>query len=253
MNKIQEQLLHDDHTPARVHKRLTAPGPANKLSDAVLGGIDGCVTTFAVVAGAYGAGFSADVALVLGFANLLADGFSMAVSNYESVKAQGEYVDSLRRIEEEHIRVVPEGEREEIRQIYALRGFDGELLEQVVNVITADREQWVETMVREEYGVQTEVPNPWQAGVVTFTAFLLVGLVPLLPFLAPSLSLLQQFQISSVLAAIMFFVIGSLKSLVLARPILSSGFMTLLTGGGAAMLAYVTGVLLRGVFGIDAL
>ena len=56
MNKIQEQLLHDDHTPARVHQRLTAPGPTNKLSDAVLGGIDGCVTTFAVVAGAYGAG-----------------------------------------------------------------------------------------------------------------------------------------------------------------------------------------------------
>ena len=253
MNKIQEQQLHDDHTPARVHQRLTAPGPTNKLSDAVLGGIDGCVTTFAVVAGAYGAGFSADVALVLGFANLLADGFSMAISNYESVKAQGEYVDSLRRIEEEHIRVVPEGEREEIRQIYARRGFEGELLEQVVSVITADREQWVETMVREEYGVQTEVPKPWQAGIVTFTAFLLVGLVPLLPFLASSLSLLQQFQISSVLAAMMFFAIGSLKSLVLAKPVLSSGFMTLLTGGGAAMLAYVAGALLRGVFGIDAL
>ncbi|MCP5356898.1 MAG: VIT1/CCC1 transporter family protein [Pseudomonadales bacterium] len=253
MSKQQRQRLQEEHTPARVHQRLSAPGPSNRLSDAVLGGIDGCVTTFAVVAGAYGAGFSANVALVLGFANLLADGFSMAVSNYESVKAQSEYVDSIRRTEEEHIRVVPEGEREEIRQIYASRGFSGELLEQVVEVITADRKQWIDTMVREEYGVQTEVPDPWQAGLVTFAAFLVVGLVPLLPFLAPSLSLLQQFQISSVLAAVMFFAIGSLKSYVLARPVLKSGLMTLLTGGGAASLAYVTGALLRGVFGIDAL
>lgn len=253
MNKQQKQRLQDDHTPARVHQRLNAPGSSNRLADAVLGGIDGCVTTFAVVAGAYGAGFPANVALVLGFANLLADGFSMAVSNYESVKAQGEYVDSIRRIEEEHIQLVPEGEREEIRQIYASRGFEGELLEQVVEVITADRAQWVNTMVREEYGVQTEVPDPWQAGLVTFGAFLIVGLVPLLPFLVSALSLQQQFQISSVLAAVMFFAIGSLKSFVLAQPVLKSGLMTLLTGGGAASLAYFTGALLRGVFGIDTL
>lgn len=252
MSRDDMQQLHEEHTPSRVHQRLKRRDSSHILSDAVLGGIDGCVTTFAVVAGAFGAGFSSTVALVLGFANLLADGFSMAVSNYESVKAQHEYVDSLRDIEAAHIDRIPEGEREEVRQIYAAKGFSGALLEEVVAVLTSNKTQWIETMVREEYGVQTAIPDPRKAGLTTFVAFIVVGLVPLLPLLATSLSLLTQFQISSVLAGLMFFTIGSLKSYVLSQPIVKAGLMTLLTGGGAASLAYITGALLRTVFGIDA-
>lgn len=92
----RERLL-GDHQPTAVRNRLAAPARASTLPDAVLGGIDGCVTTFAVVSGAFGAGFSPQVALVLGFANLLADGFSMAVSNYEAglAFATGHFVQGL--------------------------------------------------------------------------------------------------------------------------------------------------------------
>ena len=115
------------------------------LGDAVLGAIDGTVTTFAVVAGAVGAGFPSMVIIVLGFANLFADGFSMAVSNYLGRKSQRQQVAQTRRWEERHIAEVPEGEREEIAQIFARKGFAGDVLERIVDTITADRRLWVDT------------------------------------------------------------------------------------------------------------
>lgn len=88
MPSTENERLLSEHQPNAVRARLAGPVKASTLPDAVLGGIDGCVTTFAVVSGAFGAGFSPQVALVLGFANLIADGFSMAVSNYEAGQAQ---------------------------------------------------------------------------------------------------------------------------------------------------------------------
>lgn len=253
MIRPESESLAFSHRPERVRHRLLAKQGNSLVSDAVLGAIDGCVTTFAVVAGAYGAGFPAMVALVLGFANLLADGFSMAVSNYESVRAQREYVESIRRTEEHHIELVPEGEREEIRQIFAGKGFEGVLLEDIVATITRDRALWVDTMLQEEYGLQTTFANPWKAGGTTFAAFLAVGMIPLLPMLVPGLQPERQFLLSSLLACAMFFAIGMLKSLVFSRPVLKAGLQTLFTGGAAAGLAYAAGIVLRAVFGIEAL
>ena len=247
--KTRTELL-SEHEPEAIARRLRHADRGENVSDAVLGGIDGCVTTFAVVSGAVGAGFPATVALVLGFANLFADGFSMAVSNYESIKAQREFSDTLRQTEEQHIDVVPEGEREEIRQIFAAKGFEGEVLERIVATISQDRRLWVDTMLTEEYGLQKTTPSPLRAALSTFAAFLLVGAVPLAPFLFPEMGMRQQFVLSALLAGVMFFSIGMLKSLVFAKPVLRAGLGTLLTGGAAAVLAYLTGYVLRTVFGL---
>jgi vacuolar iron transporter family protein len=85
--------MEADHSPEAVRRRLSERRGQGYVGDAVLGGIDGCVTTFAVVAGAVGGGFPGLVVVVLGFANLLADGFSMAVSNYQGTKSQIETVE----------------------------------------------------------------------------------------------------------------------------------------------------------------
>ena len=243
--------LQKDHQPKAIARRLQKASRSQLISAAVLGGIDGCVTTFAVVAGAFGAGFPNLVALVLGFANLLADGFSMAVSNYEAMQAQSELAESVRKSEREHIRQVPEGEREEIRQIFAGKGFDQPVLDAIVDTISQDERLWVETMLREEHGIQDMNDSPWRAALTTFGAFLLVGAMPLIPLLVPGFDMTQQFVVSSVIAAIMFFGIGSLKSLVLGLPVLRAGMKTLLTGGTAALLALLAGYLLRQLFGID--
>lgn len=252
MNRTRNEDLVREHQPEAIRQRLRQTPRSQNISDAVLGGIDGCVTTFAVVSGAVGAGFSASVALVLGFANLLADGFSMAVSNYESIKAQREFTEDIRKTEEMHIDEIPEGEREEIRQIFAQKGFQDEVLDQIVDTISEDRHLWVETMLTEEHGLQRHGPSPFRSAATTFGSFLLIGTMPLTPFFVPQLGMQNQFAISAILAGMMFFLIGMLKSLVFAKPIIRSGLGTLLTGGIAAGLAFATGHLLRSVFDIGA-
>ena len=110
-NSTLDELIRQ-HEPEAVAARLRGARSPQSVSDAVLGGIDGCITTFAIVTGVVGAGFPPHVSLVLGIAKLFADGLSMAVSNYESIKAHNDFVASVRREEEHHIEQVPEGERE---------------------------------------------------------------------------------------------------------------------------------------------
>ncbi|WOX04142.1 VIT1/CCC1 transporter family protein [Microbulbifer pacificus] len=245
----RQKLLHE-HRPENIAQRLGQPPRPERMSDLVLGAIDGCITTFAIVSGAFGAGFSPLVVLVMGVANLLADGVSMAVSNYEAVNAQQRFAEHARRTEEQHIRLVPEGEREEIRQIFAGKGFSGENLEHIVDTVTADRTLWVDTMLSEEYGLSLIDPNPLASAWWTFVAFVLVGLIPLLPFFFNGENFTQKFAISTALAGLVFFSIGLLKGWVFQSSLLRAGLGTFLLGSTAAGIAFAVGYLLQGMFGV---
>ncbi len=239
-----EQSIEHGHSSAEIAARL-ADGPrASYLRDWVYGGIDGAVTTFAIVAGVVGADLSARVVLILGAANLLADGFSMAAGNYAATKAEHDDYERIRRMEERHIRVAPEGEREEIRQLFQAKGFEGTDLERAVEVITSSTTRWVDMMMAEEHGVPPINRSPKMAALATFTAFLLCGLVPLLPFVA---SLAADVLLSVVMTALVFFAIGSLKSRWSTANWWWSGVETLLIGMAAAGVAYAVGVLLKSI------
>jgi VIT1/CCC1 family predicted Fe2+/Mn2+ transporter len=242
--------LQADHTPEAIAKRLQAAGHHSYLSDLVLGAIDGTVTTFAIVAGVAGAEMPHHVAIILGCANILADGFSMAVSNFLSTQAERHLVEQVRENEARHIDLFPEGEREEIRQIFAAKGFEGEVLDRIVEVITQNRKQWIDTMVTDEFGLQLSGPSPWRAAGATFLAFLVAGFVPLFPFFLPiTLEGRTIFLCSTVATMITFFLIGVAKGRVLGRSQLWSGLETLAVGGAAAFLAYGVGALLHAVLG----
>ena len=215
----------------------------------MLGGIDGCVTTFAVVAGAVGGGLPDTAIIVLGCANLLADGFSMAASNYLSVKSRREELHKARREEESHIARIPKGEREEIRQIFRKKGFAGRVLEKVVAVITRNKALWVDTMLTEERGLQLEDRLPLRAGLATYGPITAAGLMPLLPILIPGFPKAAELAASAVITAVAFLSIGILKGMVLRAPALRSGLETLAVGGAAAGLAYAAGRVLRGLYG----
>jgi VIT1/CCC1 family predicted Fe2+/Mn2+ transporter len=233
-----DESLESQHTPKAIQTRLSEATQHSYLGDFVLGAVDGTVTTFAVVSGVAGANLKPEVAIILGLANLLADGFSMAVGNYLSTKADRQVVDRVRQMEEAHIEQIPEGEREEIRQIFKAKGFDGALLEEIVTVITHDRKQWVDTMVTEEFGLRLESPSPGKAALTTFAAFVLAGAIPLVPFFLPFGS---TFLLSSGATAGAFFLIGVAKGYVVHRSLLLSGLETLGIGSVAALLAYLVG------------
>ncbi len=236
--------MEHDHSVEAIAERLAEPPSLSYLRDWVYGGIDGAVTTFAIVAGAVGADLSARVVLILGVANLVADGFSMAASNYSGTKTEHEEHAHLRAVEERHIDLEPDGEREEIRQIFRAKGFHGSDLERAVELITSDRDRWVETMLAEEYGLPRVIRSPFKAALSTFLAFVLCGAVPLLPFL---FDMPASFQLSLAMTALVFFLIGSTKSRWSPVSWWRSGAETLAIGLGAAALAFLIGHWLRQV------
>jgi len=238
----RHRVPEHEHSAEAIRVRLAAGPSHSYLRDWVYGGIDGAVTTFAVVSGVVGAQLSPAVLLILGVANLLADGFSMAASNFLATKAEREDVEHLEAIETRHVETDPEGEREEIRQIFERKGLEGDELARIVDLITADRRTWVRTMLTEEYGLPWQVRSPWRAGLSTFSAFLLCGLVPLIPFI---FGVAHAFWLATGLTGGVFFGIGSAKSRWSTRSWQRSGLETLLVGGVAAGLAFGVGVVLR--------
>lgn len=254
MNDEQEDLasLEADHTPEAVKRRLRTAPTGNYLRDFVYGAVDGTVTTFAVVAGSAGALLSSRIVIILGFANLLADGFSMSVSSYLSSRSERQIEDRARQQEEDQIRLIPEGEREEVRQIFAAKGFKGEDLERAVEVLTADRRLWVDTMLREELGLPMDRRSPLKGAAATFAAFLLIGFIPLAPFVWQAVTAVQIDRVffwSSVATAIAFFVVGAAKTKFVDSAWWSEGLKTLALGGAAATVAYVVGSLLNDIGG----
>lgn len=220
------------------------------VGDFVYGAIDGSVTTFAVVSGVAGAALSVNIVIILGLANLLADGFSMAVGNYLSSKSNVEFIEKERKREEWEIEHYPGGEVEEIRQIFIKKGLKGKNLEDVVKTITSNKKVWVDTMMADELNLIEDKTSPVKKGAVTFVSFAIVGSIPLIPyFLSFFFEAVKEivYPFSVIMTFIAFFFIGSVKVYVTEKNWFRSGLETLLVGGVAAIIAYSIGYLLRGL------
>jgi VIT1/CCC1 family predicted Fe2+/Mn2+ transporter len=217
------------------------------LGDMIFGANDGIVTTFAVVAGASGAALSSVVVIVLGFANLMGDGLSMGIGNYLGRKSEASYQKAQRekeRFEIEHLRQV---ELAETESILRERGYSGADLDAAMRVTTADEERWIDFMMRDELGiVEEKTDSPLGHGVATYLAFIVAGLIPLLPYLVPGLSEALALQFSIVLTALTLFVSGALRARVYPIPWWRAGLEMLLVGSLAAIAAYTVGKLGEG-------
>ena len=221
------------------------------IGEFVYGGIDGAITTFAVVAGAAGAEAAIHWVLIFGFANLIADGFSMSVGNYFAVKSEHDNYDKHEAIEYWEIENLREKEVEEIREIYEAKGFEGELLDQVVEVITSNDKVWVDTMMKEELEMIKDDKTPLNTAIATFISFNLIGLIPLLSYVLTIFITIDEailFPASCVGTAIALGIVGYMRGWVTQTGKLKAMIQTIMLGGLAAFLAYYVGEVLAQYF-----
>lgn len=225
------------------HKHNTIGG--KYLKDAVYGASDGIVTTFAIVAGVSGASLDATIVLILGFANLIADGFSMAAGNYLGTKSEQKYQNSERKVEEEEINYRPSQQTNEVKKIFEKKGFKGKVLEKIVHTITANKRLWIDTMLVEELGIIEERTNPKKAALATFGAFVIAGFMPLFIYvLASFINLSKTFLWACLITGLSLFVVGMLKAKITKSGVFKEAFEMLLVGGLAALVAYYVGLFL---------
>lgn len=220
------------------------------LKSIIYGGLDGIITTFAVVAGVAGASLNAGVVLILGFANLVADGISMAVGDFLSTKSEQEYHKKERERETWEVDNYPEGEKREMIEIYSEKGIPKKDAKTMVDILAKHKEAWVDVMMVEELGILEDDNSPWGNAIATFLSFALFGFIPLVAYvLARFLGVLEgsTFLAACVLTGLTLFVLGALKVYVTGKSWLRSGTEMLLVGGVAAAAAYGIGAALSGL------
>lgn len=226
----------------------TSPLLSKYQPEFIYGGIDGCVTTFAVVAGATGAHFDSNIIIVLGLANLLADGLSMSIGSYLSSKADAHHYQKHKKIEYWSVENKPEEETDEIRMIYKQKGFKGEMLEEIVKVITSRKPLWVDEMMKDELKMMESLKSPLKKGLATYVSFIAIGLIPLSVYLVDLFmkdNKMPLFIISSVLTFCAFILIGYLKSSLNQISKIKGISETVFLGGIAAFVSFMAGTVLE--------
>ncbi len=244
-------MARDLKKALEAHKKeeLHGSGLGPWIHDIVYGGHDGIVTTFAVVAGTAGADLSTGIVIILGIANLLADAVSMGAGSFLSNRSERDQYHRLYKEEMREIAHDPEIEREEIREVYAAKGFKGKDLEHVVDVITSDKKRWAREMMLEEHGMlEAGGEKAFQHGLATFVGFMIFGAVPLLPYLfgaQPG----SSFPLAIGGTAIALVFLGITRSYVTRERIFRGIIEIVIIGAVTASIAYGVGVALKGFAG----
>ncbi len=220
------------------------------IREIVYGGNDGIVTTFAVVAGTAGADLPHYIVIILGLANLLADGLSMATGAYLSEKSDQAQWKRIRGEELKEIDEHPEMERAEIREYLQKMGFKGADQERTLEVVTADKERWADVMMIAEHGYTGGGDStPLLDGIMTFLSFGIFGFVPLVPYFLP-IDPGMRFSIAIVGTFVSLILLGAARSYVTREKMYRGPLEIVFVGALGAFVAYGIGVLFKSLVGV---
>lgn len=213
------------------------------LGEFIYGGIDGGVTTFAVVSGGVGAGLDSSIILILGFANLFADGFSMSIGAYLAAKSEKENYKKQVQNEKERLFRHPNLLKEELRDIYQKKGFEGKILDSIIKNITDEPNRWVNEILKEKEQLSDSHKSPIKIGWVTYISFILIGIIPLLLYVWDFFFSFQGnlFWFTCLFTSFGFIIVGFLKSLTTRTSYWKGILETLLLGMLAAGVAFFVG------------
>jgi predicted membrane protein (TIGR00267 family) len=262
MNKASRPFARPDSLALQTTTsvRATGAGPSsvashrehhrqgNSLRDVILGGQDGLVNILGIILGVIAGGGSNAVLMTTGFAAAITESISMGAVGYTSTVSERDYYESARRQEAAEIATMPDVERQEVRDIYAAKGFTGDLLDEVVDTIVSDRETWVATMMDEELHLQpVDTPAIVRSSAVITVATLIGHLIPLLPFLV--LARTPALILAIVLSALVLFGVGVYSAVTLVGDWRSSGLKMVVIGLGAASAGFLIGRLFNSAGG----
>lgn len=222
----------------------------DRIKSLIYGGLDGIITTFAVVAGVAGAELAAGIVLIMGFANLIADGISMAIGDYLSTQAENEVAAAERARESWEVETYPEGEKLEMVELYEAKGIPRDQAQTMVDILSEHKEAWIDVMMVEELGIIEADESPLRNALVTFVSFGAFGFIPLAAYVvARFVPLLEQytFIVACFLTGATLFALGAQKVRITKRSWLRSGMEMLIIGGVAAAAAFGIGALLQGL------
>jgi len=232
---IEQVRLHDHHDPHHGEFRL---------AEVILGGQDGLVNTLGVILGVAAATSDARIVIAAGLAATFAESISMGAVAYTSKLAENDLYHSEREREYRHIHLAPDVEVEEIRDIYRKKGFEGETLDKIVDVITSNPDVWVNVMMSEEFQMSPpEKAKAFNSAVLVGFSALAGSLIPLFPFFFLNVNL--SIGISIITAALTLFGVGVYKARVTVGKPFKSGMEMAIIGTVSALAGYVVGVIFK--------
>ena len=218
----------------------------HSLRDVILGGQDGLVNVLGIILGVIAGGGSNSVLLATGFAAAVTESISMGAVGYTSSLAQRDYYRAELERERREIEATPDAERQEVRQIYAAKGFGGDLLDGVVDTIVRNRDVWIATMMDEELHLQPVGSSDILRSSVIITVATLIGhLIPLVPFLA--LGRTTAVIVAIVLSAVALFAVGVYEAVTLVGDWRTTGLRMVVIGLGAACIGFLICRVFNGV------
>lgn len=243
-------MSDEKKAPTRGGNNSWLSSHARYIRSIVFGGLDGIVTTFVIVAGVEGASLSIGVLLIIGIGSMLGDAISMGIGDYASSHAELEYYEVEKERQAWIFDNNPSEERHKIVHVYQSKGLTHEDACTVADILTKKKETAVELMMLAEHGAFEHAGTPATKGLYTFSSFLFFGFVPLVTYvISPFFDFThdQMFASACLLTGVTLFALGAAKGTVIQRNWFYSGLEMLTIGGGASVVAYVIGYLLRGL------
>lgn len=224
------------------------------IRDVVFGFGDGVNTSLGIVAGVGAAEVAAGIVILAALVGMFTGAKAMAVQNYLAVKSQREILESEIKRELYEIEHLPDRERQEIEDIYKAKGFEGEELQKIVNKIISNKDVWLKTMLTEELGLNLDIAgHPLKSAFTMFGAFLLGGILPIIPFFF--VGGLVALMIAIGVSITSSFIIGAMKSRMAKKNWVKGGIEMAGLGTGIALLGYGIGAELGelGVIGSEVI
>ncbi len=224
------------------------PG-GNIIRDIVFGANDGLIAAFAVVSGVNAAVQTNKIVFIAGIAEMIGGTISMGLGAWLAAKSEREYIESERKREIYEIENLPDRERQEIRDIYSAKGFDGPKLEEIVETICSDKQRWLDIMMKEELNLNVdEQKTPLKSALATGTAYLIGAAMPTFPY--AFMAIRNAFVLSIILTVSTLFLVGAGKTYITGRNWLKSGAEAVIVGVLAASATYLIGKLVGGMTGV---